>query len=64
MMAARMDTDLFDQTEWQGVCEACGEVRATEVHHLTYKHIGSEFLWELVAICRACHERYHKARHG
>lgn len=42
-----------------GICEGCGETRATQVHHLTYKNVGHEFLWELVAICRACHERRH-----
>lgn len=41
------------------VCEGCRTARATEVHHLTYEHCGDEFLWELVAICRSCHERYH-----
>jgi 5-methylcytosine-specific restriction endonuclease McrA len=29
------------------------------VHHLTYQNAGNEFLWELVAICRECHARYH-----
>jgi 5-methylcytosine-specific restriction endonuclease McrA len=42
-----------------GICEGCGQASATEVHHLTYDHVGNEFLWELVAICRDCHERYH-----
>jgi hypothetical protein len=42
-----------------GTCEGCGEARATEVHHLTYAHVGNEFLWELVAVCRDCHERFH-----
>ena len=41
------------------ICEGCGLEPATDVHHLTYDHIGNEFLFELVAICRACHERIH-----
>lgn len=41
------------------VCQGCGAARATDVHHLTYAHLGHEFLWELVAICRCCHERLH-----
>lgn len=41
------------------ICEGCGKNRATEVHHMTYDHIRNEFLWELVAICRPCHERFH-----
>jgi 5-methylcytosine-specific restriction endonuclease McrA len=40
-------------------CEGCWEARATEVHHLTYAHVGDELLFELVAICRPCHERVH-----
>jgi 5-methylcytosine-specific restriction endonuclease McrA len=40
-------------------CEGCLEARATEVHHKTYAHVGDEFLFELVAICRPCHERLH-----
>jgi hypothetical protein len=43
-----------------GVCEGCGEQRATEVHHETYRHVGSEFLWELRAICSECHSRIHE----
>lgn len=43
----------------KSVCEGCGEAKATEVHHLTYDNVGAEFLFELVAICRPCHERYH-----
>lgn len=43
-----------------GICEGCREVSATEVHHLTYKHMGDEFLFELVAVCTACHARLHE----
>jgi 5-methylcytosine-specific restriction endonuclease McrA len=45
----------------RGICEGCRRAPPTQVHHLTYKHAGNEFLWELVAICRDCHERYHDA---
>jgi hypothetical protein len=41
------------------VCEGCRERRATEIHHLTYRHVTNEFCWELVAICDACHTRVH-----
>jgi 5-methylcytosine-specific restriction endonuclease McrA len=41
------------------VCEGCGENIATCVHHLTYKNVGNEFLFELVGLCGACHVRYH-----
>lgn len=41
-------------------CEGCGVRPAVEVHHLTYAHIGCEFLFELVALCSHCHDRWHK----
>ena len=40
-------------------CEGCGEAKASAVHHLTYAHLGAEFLWELVALCHPCHARVH-----
>jgi 5-methylcytosine-specific restriction endonuclease McrA len=43
----------------RGVCEGCGTADATEVHHLTYKHLGDELLFELVALCSECHEKAH-----
>lgn len=43
----------------KGSCEGCGEHPPTEVHHLTYEHVGHEFLFELVALCEACHQRIH-----
>ena len=42
-------------------CEGCGMAQATEVHHLTYAHVGAEFLFELVALCGACHDRWHQS---
>lgn len=41
------------------ICEGCAEAPATQVHHLTYDHVGSELLFELVGLCAACHERVH-----
>jgi 5-methylcytosine-specific restriction endonuclease McrA len=43
----------------EGRCEGCRACAATEVHHLTYKHVFNELLFELVALCRECHERAH-----
>ena len=43
----------------RGFCEGCGLVPPEEVHHLSYEHVGNEFLFELVAICHGCHERIH-----
>lgn len=46
----------------KGICEGCLSARATQVHHVSYEHVGDELLWELRAICDACHERCHKER--
>lgn len=40
-----------------GICEGCGTEQATEVHHLTYRHLGNEFLFELLGLCHHCHDR-------
>jgi 5-methylcytosine-specific restriction endonuclease McrA len=39
------------------LCEACGERRASQAHHLTYAHVGNEPLFDLRAICFPCHEK-------
>jgi hypothetical protein len=43
-----------------GWCRGCGDEPATQVHHLTYKHVRAEFLWELQSVCDACHDRIHR----
>lgn len=42
-----------------GACEGCRDYLIEEIHHLTYEHMGHEFLWELVGVCGKCHGRYH-----
>ncbi len=37
------------------VCQGCLTAKATQVHHLTYKHVGEELLFELISICESCH---------
>lgn len=40
-------------------CRICGD-KATEVHHLTYKHFQQEYDFELVSLCNTCHmTKYH-----
>lgn len=62
--------DYLKSTDWacrrgrvmaraNGICEGCRDAMASQVHHLTYKHVGNEFLFELVAVCEECHERLH-----
>lgn len=43
-----------------GMCECCLTNRATEVHHLSYKNVGHEFLPELTATCNSCHSSAHE----
>ncbi len=43
----------------RGVCEGCGVRDANQVHHVSYRHIFDEFLWDLVAVCEVCHEKAH-----
>ncbi len=40
-------------------CQACLSEAATEIHHLTNDRIFSEPLFDLVAVCRPCHEKLH-----
>ena len=42
-----------------GICEGCGDRPATQVHHLTYERLGREMLFDLVGLCRSCHESIH-----
>lgn len=44
----------------KGICEGCMESPAEVVHHQTYKNVGAEFLFELLALCVECHNRYHE----
>lgn len=39
------------------LCQACRTARASEVHHLTYKHVFDEPLFDLVSVCKPCHDR-------
>jgi hypothetical protein len=43
----------------RGRCQGCRTAPAVEVHHLTYAHVRRELLFELVALCRSCHETAH-----
>jgi 5-methylcytosine-specific restriction endonuclease McrA len=46
-------------TRDSGTCQGCLTESAAEVHHKTYENFGSEFAFELVSLCRKCHERFH-----
>lgn len=38
------------------LCQSCLTNKAVQVHHLTYKHVFNEPLFELISICKACHD--------
>ena len=42
-------------------CEGCGEYLgvAGHVHHTTYNNWKDEFLFELIYLCKECHQRVH-----
>jgi 5-methylcytosine-specific restriction endonuclease McrA len=52
---------LRDKVMWRahGVCEGCFERAAVHIHHRTYDHVGRELLFELVALCKVCHDVAH-----
>jgi hypothetical protein len=47
-----------------GLCEGCRAASPVVVHHQTYEHLGNELLFELVALCIACHDVCHPDRVG
>lgn len=38
------------------LCQACLKRKATQVHHINYKHWGNEPLFDLISVCDSCHE--------
>lgn len=48
----------------QHLCQSCRLNRATQVHHLTYKHAFNEPLFDLVAVCNECHDLLHQDKEG
>jgi len=42
------------------LCQACLRNTAIEVHHTTYKHVFDEPLFELVSVCKNCHDKITK----
>jgi hypothetical protein len=51
---------VLERDNW--LCQACRVRRATQAHHLTYKHVFHEPLFDLVAVCTVCHEALHADR--
>lgn len=42
-------------------CQGClgHRGKATQVHHMTYQHVGNELAFELISLCSHCHDKYH-----
>lgn len=54
----RLRKKALERDNW--TCQGCLDNRATEVHHKQYPHIlGNEPLFDLVSVCRECHEKVH-----
>jgi hypothetical protein len=41
------------------ICQGCLINIATQVHHLSYEHLGNELMWELQSVCIKCHRVLH-----
>lgn len=42
------------------LCQGCLSNRANEVHHTTYANFGDELFFQLISLCKECHEKVHK----
>lgn len=40
-------------------CKCCSNAKAEEVHHIVYDNLGNEADFQLVSVCKPCHERLH-----
>jgi hypothetical protein len=47
---------VMDRWQCQARLDGCLD-HASEVHHLTYAHIGNEPLFDLVSVCGPCHRK-------
>jgi len=41
------------------LCEGCGKRPSIQAHHMTYKRLGREMLFDLRAVCKHCHDEIH-----
>ncbi len=50
----------FQSRLYKGRCAGCGATGVTlDVHHRTYRRLGHEWLGDLIAVCRRCHDTIH-----
>jgi hypothetical protein len=42
------------------LCQGCLQNRAVDVHHMSYANFGDELFFQLISLCKECHEKVHK----
>lgn len=47
-----------------GKCRITGDTRELQIHHLTYRNVGSEQLSDLVTLCKDAHLVVHDTKHA
>lgn len=59
----RLRTRRLELDRWQCQAMMAGcEGRAVQVHHLRYRYVFDEPLFDLASVCLSCHRRLHAAR--
>jgi 5-methylcytosine-specific restriction endonuclease McrA len=52
---------ILERDNWR--CQACGSMRNLEVHHIQFRsHSGPDIEQNLMTLCAACHQIWHKGR--
>ena len=41
-------------------CRGCGSKDHIDLHHRSYKYVGDEHFWQLIPLCRDCHQAVHR----
>lgn len=48
-----------DYKERFPICECCKKNKSVNVHHRNYQNVGNEKYWDLIALCKECHNLKH-----
>ena len=48
---------ILERDRW--ICQGCLHRKAVDVHHLTYDRLGDELAFDLISLCRQCHDKAH-----
>ena len=43
-------------------CEICQSDKSLERHHCHYRTPGTECMWDIMILCRSCHEARHRVK--